>query len=164
MAQVFSLLIDAQGTVGRQFLPRDIKMLAGPSGREFFFFSSDLFAETSDIDIESDLFSRVLFSFFPPLVATPLPPLFSGPFSPFSPPRNVIRSVEQRAQLRAWRRAVSGRTSPEGSGRKFLPDICVKKGQESRSIRLRDRAETEGRRHRANGVGRGGVKQLLTRF
>ena len=33
----------------------------------------------------SDLFSRVLFSFLPPFLATPLPPLFSGPFRPFLP-------------------------------------------------------------------------------
>ena len=31
----------------------------------------------------ADLFSRVLFSFLPPLLATPLPPLFSAPFGPF---------------------------------------------------------------------------------
>ena len=33
----------------------------------------------------SDLFSRVLFSFLPPLVATPLPPLLLAPFRPFLP-------------------------------------------------------------------------------
>ena len=31
------------------------------------------------------LSSRVLFSFLPPLLATPLPPLFSAPFRPFLP-------------------------------------------------------------------------------
>ena len=34
---------------------------------------------------ESDLFSRALFPFLPPLLVTPLPPLFSAPFSPISP-------------------------------------------------------------------------------
>ena len=58
-------------------------------------------------DAFSDLRSRVLFSFLPPLLATPLPP-FLGAFSPCSPPRNLLCSVEQRAQHRSWRGAVSG--------------------------------------------------------
>ena len=70
-------------------------------------------------------------SFFPfcPLCWPPLFLSFSGTFSPCSPPRKVLCSVEQRAQHTAWRGAVSGWTSPESSGRKFLPEICVKKGQ-----------------------------------
>ena len=80
---------------------------------------------------KTDLFSRVLFSFLPPLLATPLPPLIWAPFSPFSPPRKVLCSVEQRPQHTAWRGAVSGWTSSESSGRKFLPEICVKKGQKT---------------------------------
>ena len=77
----------------------------------------------------TDLFSRVLFSFLPSLLATPLPPFLWAFFRPWSPPRKVLCSVEQRAQHTAWRGAVSGWTSPERSGRKFLPEICVKKGQ-----------------------------------
>ena len=50
-------------------------------------------------------------------------------FSPFSPPRKVLSSVEESAQHRAWRGAGSGWTFPRSSGRKFLPEICVKKGQ-----------------------------------
>ena len=45
-----------------------------------------------------DLFSRVLSSFLPPLLATPLPPLSSAPFRPF---------------LRQF--PASGRTSPQSS-------------------------------------------------
>ena len=36
-----------------------------------------------------------------------------------------------RAQRRAWRGAVPGWTSPQSPGRKFLPEICAKKGQSS---------------------------------
>ena len=36
-------------------------------------------------ETEADLFPRVLFSFLPPLLATPLSPLFSAPFRPFLP-------------------------------------------------------------------------------
>ena len=43
---------------------------------------------------------------------------------------SVQCSVEQRAQCRAWRGAVPGWISPQSSGRKFLPEICMKKGQE----------------------------------
>ena len=70
-------------------------------------------------------------SFFPfcPLCWPPLFPPFSGTFSPCSPPRKVLCSVEQGAQHRSWRGAVSGWTSPQNSGRKFLPEICVQEGQ-----------------------------------
>ena len=51
-------------------------------------------------------------------------PIFCAP----SPPRKVLCSVEQRAQHTPWRGAVSGWTSPQSSGKKFLPEICVKKG------------------------------------
>ena len=83
---------------------------------------------------DTDLFSRVIFSFLPPLLATPFPPLFLGTASPFSPSRTVLSSVEQRAQRRAWRGAVPGWTSPQSSGRKFLPEICVKKGQDIKEV------------------------------
>ena len=74
--------------------------------------------------------SRVLFPFLPPLLVTPLPPLFSAPFSPFSPlKKERLSSVEQWGQHRAWKGAVSGWTSPQISERKFLPEIRVKKGQ-----------------------------------
>ena len=48
---------------------------------------------------------------------------------PIFPPQKVLCSVERRAQHRAWWGAVSGWTSAQSSGRKFLPEICVKKGQ-----------------------------------
>ena len=68
-------------------------------------------------------------SFFPfcPLSWPPSSSPFLGIFSPFSPPRKVLCSVEQKAQRRAWRGAVLGWTSPQISRRKFLPEICVKK-------------------------------------
>ena len=51
----------------------------------------------------TDLFSRVLFFVLPLLPATP----FSAPslrtFSPFSPPRKVLCSIERRALHRSWR-------------------------------------------------------------
>ena len=59
----------------------------------------------------------------------PLPPLFSVPFRPFLPLEKCSVSVEKRVQSRAWRGAAPGGTSPQSSGRKFLPEICVKKGQ-----------------------------------
>ena len=40
----------------------------------------------------------------------------------------MLCSVEQGAQHRARRGAVLGWTSPQSSGRKFLPEICVKIG------------------------------------
>ena len=88
--------------------------------------------------IDSGLFSAPFFlltcfhaSFFPfcPVCWPPLVLSFSRTFSPFPHPRKVLCSVEQRAQHTAWRGAVSGWTSPKSSGRKFLPEICVKKGQ-----------------------------------
>ena len=39
---------------------------------------------------QSDLFSRVLFSFLPPLLLTPLPHLFSPPFRPFSNSKSAL--------------------------------------------------------------------------
>ena len=41
----------------------------------------------------------------------------------------MLCSVEERAQCRAWGGAVPGWIAPQSSGRKFLPEICVKKGQ-----------------------------------
>ena len=79
----------------------------------------------------SDLFSRVLFSFFAPFADHPSSSSFRSTFLPFFPPRKVLCSVEQGAQHKAWRGAVSGWTCPQNSGRKFLPEICVKKGQMS---------------------------------
>ena len=77
-----------------------------------------------------DLFARILLSLLPPLLVTPLPPLISAPFRSFlPPPRKVFCSVERRAQHRAWRGAVSEWTSPQSSGRKFILEICMKKGQ-----------------------------------
>ena len=71
-------------------------------------------------------------SFFPfcPLSWPPLFLPFSRHVFALFYPRKVLCSVEQRAQRRAWRGAVPGWTSPQISGRKFLPEICVKKGQQ----------------------------------
>ena len=70
-------------------------------------------------------------SFFPfcPFCWPPLFLPFSRHIFATFPPRKVLCSVEQRAQCRAWRGAVPGWISPQSSGRKFLPEICVKKGQ-----------------------------------
>ena len=70
-------------------------------------------------------------SFFPfcPSFGHPSSAPSLGTLSPFSPSRKVLHSVEQSAQHRAWRGSGSGWTSPQISGRKFLPEICVKKGQ-----------------------------------
>ena len=83
-----------------------------------------------DIVPVTHLFSRVLFSLFVPFAGHPCSSPFLGIFSHFSPPRNVLCSVEQSAQRRAWRGADPGWTSPQSPGRKFLPEICVKKGQD----------------------------------
>ena len=62
-------------------------------------------------------------------LSTPSCSRFLATFSPFSPPRKVPFPVERRGHHRAWRGAVLGWTSPQISGRKFLPEICVQKGQ-----------------------------------
>ena len=68
-------------------------------------------------------------SFFP---FCPLcwPPLFSRHlFRPVPPLEKCSVLPEQRAQHRSWEGALSGWTSPQRSGRKFLPEICLKKVQ-----------------------------------
>ena len=67
------------------------------------------------------------FFLFAPFAGHPSSSPFLGTFSPCSPPRIVLCSVAQTAQHRAWRGAVSGWSSPQSSGRKFLAEICVKK-------------------------------------
>ena len=74
------------------------------------------------------VFTRPFF-LFAPFAGHPSSSPFLGTFSPFSPPRKVLCSVEKRVQRRAWRGAAVGCTSPQSSGRKFLPEICLKKGQ-----------------------------------
>ena len=80
-----------------------------------------------------DLFKPFFFArpffLFAPFAGHPSSSPFLGTFSPFSPPRRVLCSVEKRVQSRAWTGAVRGCTSPRSSGRKFLPEICVKKSQ-----------------------------------
>ena len=85
------------------------------------------------------------FFLFAPFAGHPSSSPFLGTFSPFSPPTKVLCSVEhcQRAQRRAWRGAVLGWISPESSVRKFLPEICVKKGQ----IRSNNSEQFEGTTH-----------------
>ena len=72
-------------------------------------------------------------SFFPfcPLCWPPLLLSFSRHFFALFSPSKMLFSVERRGHHRAWRGAVLGRTPPEISRRKFLPEICVKKGQVS---------------------------------
>ena len=53
------------------------------------------------------VFTRPFF-LFAPFAGHPFPSPFLGAFSPCSPPRKVLCSVEKRAQHRAWRGAVSG--------------------------------------------------------
>ena len=86
-------------------------------------------------DVLEPLFSRVLFPFLPPLLVTPLPP--PGTLFTLFSPQKLLCSVEQGAQHRAWTGAVSGSTSAQISGRKFLPEICVKKGLSLKSALLR---------------------------
>ena len=74
------------------------------------------------------VFTRPFF-LFALFVGDPSSSPFLGTFSPFSSPRKVLCSVEKRVQSRAWRGAAPGCTFPQSSGRKFLPEICVKKGQ-----------------------------------
>ena len=76
--------------------------------------------------IQESCFHASFFSFCP-LCWPPLFPPFLGTFLPLYPPWKVLCSVEQRAQRRAWRGAVPGWTSPQSSGRKFLPENCIKK-------------------------------------
>ena len=74
----------------------------------------------------SDLFLRALFSFLPPLLATPLPPLFWAPFRPVLPSKSAL----------LCRAKSTGQILERGSFRmnlflklNFLSEICVKKGQ-----------------------------------
>ena len=65
------------------------------------------------------------FFLFAPFAGHPSSSPFLGAFRPFLSLEKCC-SVEQGAQHRAWRRAVSAWTSPQNSGRQFLPKICVK--------------------------------------
>ena len=75
-------------------------------------------------ETKADLFPHVLFSFLPPLLATPLPLLFSAPFCPSLPLEEC--SVERRAQHRTWRRG------------NFRMDISTQFGKEAPSRNLRE--------------------------
>ena len=68
-----------------------------------------------------NLLSRILFSFLPPLLGTDLPPLFSAPSRSFLPLKNALF-------CRARQRGSFRMDSPKSSGRKFLPEICMKTG------------------------------------
>ena len=74
------------------------------------------------------VFTRPFF-LFAPFSGRPSSCPCLGTFSPLFCPRKMLYFVEQRAQRSASRGAVAGRTFPQSSGRKFLPEICVKKGQ-----------------------------------
>ena len=62
------------------------------------------------------------------LLATPLPPLFPASFRPPLPSKNApfcrARGTPQSLERGSLRRGLS----PQSSGRKFLPEICVKTG------------------------------------
>ena len=76
--------------------------------------------------------------FGPHLLAIPLALIFSPTFSPFSPPRKVLFSVERRDTTEPGEGAVLGWTSPQISGRRFLPEICVEKVRKSSAMRSQD--------------------------
>ena len=91
--------------------------------------SEDKSQTTSEVDQLSLTCFHASFFPFCPLAGHPSSSLFLCTFSPIYPPRKVLCSVEQSSQHSACRGAVSGWTSPQSPGRKFLPEICVKKGQ-----------------------------------
>ena len=99
-------------------------MQGGMEGERWIGNSHQAPAETTP---NRPVFTRPFF-LFAPFAGHPSSSPFLDTFSPFSPPRKVLCSVEQRAQHKAWRGAVWGWTPPQSSGRKFLPEICVKKG------------------------------------
>ena len=112
-----------------------------------------------------DLFSRVLFSFLPAFLATPLPPLFSAYFRPFLPLEGAL-FCRAKGTAQSLEGAVLGWTSPQSSGRKFLPEIRVKKGQVLGGISQdfwRDIAEVpENRGVPSDGLRRYGLSILKT--
>ena len=67
-------------------------------------------------------------SFFPfcSLCCLPLFLPFSRHLFDLSSPWKSALFCRERVQSRAWRWAALGCTSPQSSGRKFLPEICVK--------------------------------------
>ena len=74
----------------------------------------------------ADLFSRVLFSFLPPLLATPLPLIFSALFRPFFPSKRAL-----------FCRANGTAHSLERGG--YRMDLCTKFGKEIPSRNLREK-------------------------
>ena len=76
-----------------------------------------------------NVFTRPFF-LFAPFAGHPSSSPFLSTFSPFSPPRKVLCSVEQRAQRRAWRGAAPGWTSPT----KFGKEIPSRNLREKRSV------------------------------
>ena len=78
--------------------------------------------------LDADLFSRVLFSFLPPLLVTPLPLLFSAPFSPFPPLKNALfcrgRGTAQSLERGSFRMDLStnfGKETPSRNRREKGP-------------------------------------------
>ena len=96
----------------------------------------------------SDLFSRVLFSFLPPLLVTPLPPLFSAPFSPFPPLKNPLfcrgRGTAQSLERGSFRMDLStnfGKEIPSRNPREKRSDFCLKHYKTRCTPEKRDRIE-----------------------
>ena len=73
----------------------------------------------------SDLFSRVLFSFLPPLLTTPFPPLFSALYTPFSPSKSALFCRERG----------TAQSLERGS---FRMDLSTKFGKETPSRNLHE--------------------------
>ena len=69
------------------------------------------------------------FSFLPSFVGHPSFSAFSRHLFALFSSRKMLCSVEEGEHHRARRGGVSGWTSPQSSGRKPLPEICVKTGQ-----------------------------------
>ena len=69
-----------------------------------------------------------LFSFLPPLLATSLPPFSRHLFALLASPKSAL-FCRARGTAQSLESGCFSMASPQSSGRIFLPEICVKKGQ-----------------------------------
>ena len=95
-------------------------------------FQPQQFTETPCCFTSFYLLLTCFYASFFPFCHLSLPPLFLSfsrrLFALFSPWKSAL-FCRAKGTAQSWRRAVSGWTSPQTSGRKFLPEIRVKKGQ-----------------------------------